>query len=132
MRIGRVLATVVLATTVFTACGDDDDPAVVAGDGPAPTTTTVPGPASTTTQAPAPIIVRDFSFSGLEVKAGARVVVQNQGPAAHTFTAEDNRFDTGTIAAGSNAQLTVPSTPGLYKVRCTIHPTRMTGELKVT
>lgn len=122
----------VLATTVFTACGDDDDPAVVAGDGPTPTTTTVPGPASTTTQAPAPIIVRDFSFSGLEVKAGVRVLVQNQGPATHTFTAEDNRFDTGPIAAGANAPLNVPSTPGVYKVRCTIHPTRMTGDLKVT
>ena len=117
----------VLATTVFTACGDDDD--VVASD--TPTSTTVLGP-TTTTQAPTPIIVRDFSFTGLEVKAGSKVVVQNQGPAAHTFTAEDNRFDTGTIAAGSNAQLTVPSTPGVYKVRCTIHPTRMTGELKVT
>ena len=122
----------VLATTVFTACGDDDDPAVVAGDGPTPTTATVPGPASTTTQAPTPIIVRDFSFSGLEVKAGSRVLVQNQGPAAHTFTAEDNRFDTGSIAAGSNAPLTVPSIAGVYKVKCMIHPTRMTGELKVT
>jgi plastocyanin len=127
MRIGRVLATVVLATTVFTACGDDDD--VVASD--APTSTTVLGP-TTTTQAPAPIIVKDFSFSGLEVKAGTKVVVQNQGPAAHTFTAEDNRFDTGTIAAGSNAQITVPSVAGVYKVKCMIHPTRMTGELKVT
>ncbi|HET7720797.1 MAG TPA: hypothetical protein VFK43_12585, partial [Acidimicrobiales bacterium] len=67
-----------------------------------------------------------------EVKAGARVLVQNQGPATHTFTAEDNRFDTGPIAAGSNVPLNVPSTPGVYKVRCTIHPTRMTGELKVT
>ncbi len=117
----------VLATTVFTACGDDDD--VVAGD--APPSTTALGP-TTTTQAPAPIIVKDFSFSGLEVKAGARLVVQNQGPAAHTFTSEDNRFDTGTIAAGSNAQITVPSVAGVYKVKCTIHPTRMTGELKVT
>jgi plastocyanin len=112
---------------VFTACGDDDD--VVASD--APTSTTVLA-ASTTSQPPAPIIVKDFSFSGLEVKAGTKVVVQNQGPAAHTFTAEDNRFDTGTIAPGSNAQLTMPSIPGVYKVKCMIHPTRMTGELKVT
>ena len=127
-----MLATVVLATTVFTACGDDDDPAVVAGEGPTPTTVAVPGLASTTTQAATPIIVKDFTFTGLEVKAGSKVVVQNQGPATHTLTAEDNRFDTGPIAAGSNAQLTVPSTPGVYKVKCTIHPTRMTGELKVT
>jgi plastocyanin len=127
MRIGRVLATVVLATAVFTGCGNDDD--VVASD--SPTSTTVLGP-TTTTQAPAPILVKDFSFSGLEVKAGAKVVVQNQGPSAHTFTAEDNRFDTGPINAGSNAQLVVPSITGTYKVKCMIHPTRMTGELKVT
>lgn len=117
-----------LSATAFTACGEDDDP--VASD--TSTSTSVAGAASTTTQAPAPIIVRDFSFAGLEVRAGSRVLVQNQGPAAHTLTAEDNRFDTGSIAPGSNAPLTVPSTPGVYKVRCTIHPTRMTGELKVT
>ena len=122
-----MLAAVALTTMVFTACGDDDDPAVEAQS-----STTVPTPSTTTTQAPTPIIVRDFSFSGLEVKAGARVLVQNQGPSSHTLTAEDNRFDTGSIASGSNAQLTIPSTPGVYKIRCTIHPTRMTGELKVT
>jgi plastocyanin len=127
MRIGRVLAAVALATMVFTGCGKDDD--VVASD--APTSTTVLG-VTTTTKATAPIIVKDFSFSGLEVKAGSKVVVQNEGPATHTFTAEDNRFDTGPIAAGSNAQITVPSIPGIYKVHCSIHPTRMTGELKVT
>jgi len=119
-----VLAAVVLSAAAFTACGEDDTPTV----GAQPSTTGSP----TTTSAPLPIIVRDFSFSGLEVKAGTKVLVQNQGPAAHTLTAEDNRFDTGTIAAGSNAQLTVPSTPGTYKVKCTIHPSRMTGELKVT
>ena len=115
----------VLAATVFTACGEDDDPV----EGAQPSTTVV---APTTTAAPAPIRVRDFSFSGLDVKAGAKLLVQNQGPAAHTFTAEDNSFDTGTIAPGSNAQITVPSRPGTYKVKCTIHPTQMTGELKVT
>jgi plastocyanin len=121
-----VVAAVVLTTAVFTACGDDDDATVAA-----PPSTTV-GLASTVTQAPAPIIVKDFSFSGLEVKAGAKILVQNQGPSSHTLTADDNRFDTGTIASGSNAQLTVPSTPGTYKIKCNIHPTRMTGELKVT
>lgn len=115
-----------LITMVFTGCGDDDDP-----DPEAQPATSAVGFATTTTAAPSPIIVKDFSFSGLEVKAGSRVLVQNQGPATHTFTAEDNRFDTGPINAGSNAPLTVPSIAGTYKVRCTIHPTRMTGELKV-
>ncbi len=115
-----------LTTMAFAACGDDDD---VVPEAQVSTTVLAP---TTSTQPPTPIIVKDFSFSGLEVKAGSRVLVQNQGPAAHTLTAENNRFDTGSIAAGSNASLNVPSTPGTYKIRCTIHPTRMTGELKVT
>ena len=124
MRIGRVLAAVVLTVTAFTACGDDDAPDAAAQ----PSTTVAP----TTTAAPKPIIVKDFTFLNLEVKAGSRVLVQNEGPASHTLTAEDGRFDTGSIAAGANVQFTVPSTPGTYKVKCNIHPTRMTGELKVT
>ena len=119
-----MLAAVAMIATAFTACGDDDGQ--VEG---AQVTTTV-GP--TTTAAPAPIIVRDFSFSGLEVKAGSKVLVQNQGPAEHSLTAEDNSFDTKPIAPGTNVQFTVPSVRGTYKVKCTIHPTRMTGELKVT
>ncbi len=115
---------VVLIATVFTACGDEDDP--VEG---AQTSTIV---APSTTAAASPIIVRDFSFSGLEVKAGSRVLVQNQGPAEHSLTAEDNSFDTKPIPPGTNVQFTVPSRVGTYKVKCTIHPTRMTGELKVT
>ena len=119
------LAAVLLAATAFTACGDDDDPV----ENATPSTTVV---ATTTTAAPAPIIVKDFSFSGLTVKAGSKVLVQNEGPATHTLTADDNSFNTGPINAGSNVALTVPSVAGTYKVKCTIHPTRMTGELKVT
>ncbi len=119
-----MLAAVVLTATVFTACGDDDDQ--IAG---AQATSTI---APTTTSAPSPIIVKDFSYSGLEVKAGSKVLVQNQGPAQHSLTAEDNSFDTKPIAAGTNVEFTVPSIRGTYKVKCTIHPTRMTGELKVT
>jgi plastocyanin len=119
-----VLAAVVMSATAFTACGDDDDPIVTAQ----PSTTAAP----TTTEPPKPIIVKDFTFLNLEVKAGSRLLVQNEGPAAHTFTADEGQFDTCRIAAGANVSFTVPSTPGTYKVKCTIHPTRMTGELKVT
>lgn len=112
-----------LAATAFTACGEDDEPLEPAQ----PSTSLAPA-----TTAPAPILLRDFSFSGLEVKAGAKVLVQNQGQQEHTLTAEDNRFDTGRVAPGSNVQFTVPSAAGTYKVRCTVHPSRMTGELKVT
>lgn len=113
-----------LAATAFTACGEDDDPIVAAQ----PTTTASP----TNTAAPKPIIVKDFTFTGLDVKAGSKLLVQNEGPAPHTLTAEDNTFDTGRIAPGTNVELTMPSIAGTYKVKCSIHPSRMTGELKVT
>ena len=125
MKFSRMFAAVALAAMAFTACGDDDDTI----ENATPSTTVVN---TTTTAAPAPIIVKDFSFSGLTVKAGSQVLVHNEGPATHTFTADNNVFDTGPINAGSNAPLTVPSIAGTYKVKCLIHPTRMTGELKVT
>jgi plastocyanin len=108
---------------VFAACGESDETVPDAQP-----STTVASPTATAR----PIIVKDFSFSGLEVKAGAKLLVQNEGPSPHTLTADDKTFDTGQVAPGSNVQFTVPSRTGTYKVRCTIHPDRMTGELKVT
>lgn len=119
-----MLAAVVLSVSAFTACGDDDETV----EGAQPSTTLAPA----TTQAAKPIIVKDFTFLNLDVKAGTKLLVQNEGPAAHTLTADNGTFDTGQIASGANVQFTVPSAPGTYKVKCTIHPTRMTGELKVT
>jgi plastocyanin len=124
MKIGRLLAAVVVSAMAFIGCGDDDSPIVAAQ----PSTTVAP----TTTEAPKPIILKDFTFLNLEVKAGSRLLVQNEGPAPHTLTADDGSFDTGRVAAGANVQFAVPSIPGTYKVKCTVHPTRMTGELKVT
>ncbi|MDQ3897982.1 MAG: cupredoxin domain-containing protein [Actinomycetota bacterium] len=126
MRIGRLLAVVAISAAVLTACGDDDDAAKNAQ----PVTSTTLSPSSTAQ--PAPILLKDFSFSGLEVKAGTKVLVQNQGKEPHTLTAEDKKFDTGQVQPGRNVEFTVPSIAGTYKVRCMVHPDRMTGELKVT
>ena len=122
------MAAVALAATVFTACGDDDDPVPEAAQSPT-TSSSVP---LATTAPPSPIVIRDFSFSNLEAKAGSRILVQNTGQQVHTLTAQDNRFDTGQIQPGRNVELSVPSVAGTYRVRCTIHPDRMTGELKVS
>lgn len=125
MKIGRWFALVLISATLFTGCGDDDEATEAA-----PTSTTLA--VTTTTAGPKPIVVKDFSFSGLEVKAGTTVLVQNEGPSPHTLTADDKRFDTGQIPPGTNRELKVPSQPGNYKFKCTVHPDRMTGELKVT
>lgn len=116
----------VLAATVFTACGDDDEP--VETD----QATTSSSLSPTTTAQPEPILLRDFSFFGLDVKAGTKVLVQNQGQEPHSLTAVDGRFDTGQVQPGRNVELSIPSQPGTYRIRCVVHPDRMMGELKVT
>ena len=111
---------------VFTVCGDDDDVAEDAQPSTTVLSATHLDPGAGADHREGLQLLRSGGQGGAQ---GAR---PEPGPGAHTFTAEDNRFDTGSIAAGVNAQLTVPSTPGTYKVKCAIHPTRMTGELKVT
>ena len=116
----------VVSATMLAACGDDDD----AVETDQPTTSSSLSP--TTTTQTAPILLRDFSFFGLDVKAGSKVLVQNQGQQPHSLTAVDGRFDTGQVQPGRNVEFTVPSQAGTYRIRCVVHPDRMTGELKVT
>ena len=115
-----------ISATALTACGGDDETV------PEAQTSSTTALALNTTAAPAPILMRDFSFSGLEAKAGSKVLVQNNGQEPHTLTADDRTFDTGQVQPGRNVELAVPSRTGTYKIRCVIHPDRMTGELKVT
>ena len=116
----------IISATVSTACGDDDE----AVETDQPTTSSSLSP--TTTSQVAPILLRDFSFFGLDVKAGSKVLVQNQGQQPHSLTSVDGRFDTGQVQPGRNVEFTVPSQVGTYRIRCVVHPDRMTGELRVT
>ena len=121
-----MLAVLTIVATAFTACADDDDPVPEAQ---VSSTTTI---ALTTTAQPEPIIIRDFSFSGLQVKAGSKLLVQNRGQEPHTLTADDMTFNTGQVPPGRNVEFTVPSRTGTFKIKCLVHPDRMTGELKVS
>jgi plastocyanin len=56
--------------------------------------------------------------------------VINQDPAAHTVTAKDKSFNTGSIAMGQQSVLTAPSKPGSYPYYCAFHA-YMTGTLIV-
>ena len=80
----------------------------------------------------ATIAIHNFMFSPstLTVKAGATVVVKNTDDTAHTVTALDGSFDTGTIAGGKTATFTV-SKAGTFKIHCNIH-NYMTGTIQVT
>ena len=92
----------------------------------------LPAPVSAAPGAvPAAIEIQDFSFGeSRTVAAGAVVQVSNADAAAHTLTAEDGAFDTGSVGTGTTVSFTAPATPGTYEFFCEIHPS-MTGSLVV-
>lgn len=102
---------------------DSAEPAVPAPA--APVGSVAPG------AAPAAITIADFSFGGSRtVAAGGVVQVSNADAAAHTLTASDGAFDTGSVDEGVVTSFTAPGTPGTYDFFCEIHPS-MTGSLVV-
>lgn len=94
--------------------------------------TPVPAPASTPAgAAPIAIQIADFSFGQPRtVAVGAVVQVSNADAEAHTLTAEDGTFDTGSVDEGTVVAFTAPTVPGTYSFYCDIHPS-MTGSLVV-
>jgi plastocyanin len=81
---------------------------------------------------PNTIVIDRFAYQPvvLTVIPGAKVTVINQDPAAHTVTAKDKSFDTGSIAMGEQDEITAPSKPGSYPYYCRFHG-YMTGTLIV-
>jgi plastocyanin len=70
-----------------------------------------------------------FSPDPLTAKVGDTVTVSNEDGFAHTFTADDNSFDTGSFASGSK---TVKLTKaGTIAYHCNIHSS-MHGTLQVS
>jgi plastocyanin len=95
--------------------------------------TPLPAPASVPGGAPAPvaITIADFSFGQPRtVAVGAVVQVSNADAEAHTLTAEDGTFDTGSVDEGTVVSFTAPTVAGTYSFYCDIHPS-MTGSLVV-
>jgi plastocyanin len=69
------------------------------------------------------VTIRDFSFgpSSVSVNVGDAVTWSNQGKAAHTATANNGSFDTGTLNKGQSGSHTF-TTAGTFSYHCTIHP----------
>lgn len=114
----------------------------------APTVTSTAPPATATQQSgvtSVTMIMKDFSFSPdtLTVSPGERIAfdLQNQGVVPHNLSFADasgNFASTGATASAiiSGGQSTTftwtaPTTPGVYKFRCDVHPTQMTGTVTV-
>ena len=120
-RVAILLTVPVAGLALAVACGGAGGRAGESGGG-----------AVTTPNSPATIMIDKFAYQPvvLTVAPGARVTVINQDPVAHTVTAKDKSFDTGTIALGQEDEITAPSKPGSYPYYCIFHE-YMTGTLIV-
>lgn len=66
------------------------------------------------------IAASSYSPVILTVEAGTTIVFDNTSAFPHTATADNGSFDTGMIAVGSSASVTL-STPGVYPFYCQFH-----------
>ena len=98
-----------------------------AGPQPPPATTITSLPGATT----AAVTIAHFAFTPqtLTVPAGTSVTWTNQDAVAHTATADDGSWDSGSLAQGSSYTRRF-DTPGTYTYHCAIHP-YMTGTIVV-
>ena len=87
---------------------------------------------STTTTAAGPVItIVGFAFGGdATVGVGQVLTVSNQSSSSHTFTARDDSFESGSIAAGTSFALTFDQ-PGVHEFFCRFHD-GMGGTVTVT
>ena len=87
---------------------------------------TTPPPAD-----PNHINITGMSFPGsVTVKQGSTVYWNNKDAIAHTVTADDGSFNSGTLAAGATFSFVV-NTAGTYTYHCNFH-SGMKGTLVVT
>jgi plastocyanin len=74
------------------------------------------------TAAPSKVAIADFDYDprAITVHAGTTVTWTNSDDAAHTATAEDGSFDTGTLEQGDSETVSFDE-PGSYAYYCRFH-----------
>ncbi|HEV7615722.1 MAG TPA: cupredoxin family copper-binding protein [Solirubrobacterales bacterium] len=138
MKARASLAAVLIALVALglSACGGSGDDSSSTG---ASTAVTDSG-AATGANAPAPsgeaersakVEIVDFAYDPdpVRVQVGGKVIWLNQDSDAHTATAEDGSFDTGSLAEGKLKSETFKQA-GAYAYVCSFHPT-MHGTVEV-
>jgi plastocyanin len=134
IALGGLLAT----AAVLSGCGDDpsDDTTRSGGDDPSATAATAPEGGSDGLSVSAlegegdPRTAWTFEPALITVAVGEEVAFTNDGQEAHTATAEDGSFDTGTLSTGDTESVTF-DTGGTFAYQCSLHPW-MKGEVIVT
>jgi plastocyanin len=69
------------------------------------------------------VTIADFLFSpgSITIHVGDTIVWTNNGPSAHTATANNGSFDTCVLQKGRSASVTFHN-PGTFDYHCSIHP----------
>ena len=71
-----------------------------------------------------------FDTPDLSASAGQTIMWTNTGAQAHSITADDNSFDSGSIDPGGTFSFS-PTAPGTYTYHCAPHPW-MKGSITVS
>jgi plastocyanin len=77
------------------------------------------------------VAMSDFAFTpqSITIQVGSTVTWRNDGPSAHTATADDTSFSTGILKKGESRTATFNQVGSIDYV-CTLHP-QMTGTVEV-
>ncbi|MEJ7876597.1 MAG: cupredoxin domain-containing protein [Solirubrobacterales bacterium] len=92
--------------------------ALTSGTGSSSTAAAPTGPAEMTDS----VTIADFDYDppAIQVSAGTEVSITNSDAAAHTITADDESFDSGTIDGGAEGSVAFEE-PGTYEYFCRFH-----------
>jgi plastocyanin len=123
----RLAATAALLSAfAFGACSDDD------GASDRATGATADSAASSAEHDRNAVAIEDFTFTpgDLKIAAGTTVTFTNQDGFAHTATAKDASFDSGSLDPDATFEHTF-ETAGTFAYLCAIHNS-MTGTITVS
>lgn len=124
-RFLKLLASIAIAGMLVAACGGDDDADGGDGGSAAPSDEVGdPGDGGDGAAESGEVNMVDFTYDpdSLTVAPGAEVTFTNGDSTAHTATADDNSFSSGSIQGGEDGTIVAPDTPGEYPYFCAFHP----------
>lgn len=131
-RLQHVIAAIGMVTIVVACSGTGADSSATSA---APGTTSVSDMTTQTTSGPAgagsTITISNFQFTGAtSLAVGEELTVVNEDSVPHSWTSDDDVFDSGQLGQGESFEFTFEE-PGEYTFFCVIHPDAMTGSISV-
>jgi plastocyanin len=114
---------------VITEFNEDDNTSVMTSPPPACGTFT---PTATPNPNAVPVQILDFVFEPqtLVIGMGQTVRWTNHGISTHSSVSDTGLWDSGYLSTDQSFEFTFPR-PGIYPYHCAVHPTTMTGTIKV-